>query len=400
MEIIIALLVLLSISLIFGEFFRRFGLPSVAGQLLAGIVLGPVALNIVTPTSSLTSFSDIALFFIIFMIGAEVTTEVLTEHLRQAFAFTATSFIIPSALMALVAVLLFGLPVTQGVIIAVAIGVPSISIISVLLYRHKLLKLELGHVILASVVFTDIIAFGALAAISGGAFDTTLVLSVTLLVFIAVLLLIDRSLRAHSKRLKRFFDSVVEKEYGEDLAFGGVLILGLVVASFLQLIGITFVLGAFFAGTLLSEYVMGKRFYGRLIRTLRRINNSFFIPLFFSIAALSVILPSIQILLLLVTMLLISVIAGGALNAFAARKMLPKISGRYIIGFFGGRGAVGVIIGSIALLEGLISNDLYSAIVLATLAMAIAMPLLLVERGKSKLSIPAERRTHKRRSAS
>ncbi len=382
MEIIIALLVLLSISLIVGELLQRIGLPSVAGQLIAGLALGPIALNVVTPTPSLTNFSDVALFFIIFMIGVEVTTEVLTKHVRQAFAFTTTSFLIPASLMAIAAIFAFGLPVTQGVIVATAVGVPSISIISVMLYRYRLLKSEPGHIVLASVVITDIIAFGALAAVSGGAFDTTLMLFAVILVFIAVLLLADRGLRSHSKRLKRFFDSLVKREHGEDLAFGGVLVLGLVISSFLQLIGITFVLGAFFAGTLLSEYVLGKAFYLRLIRTLRRINNSFFIPLFFSIAALSVVLPGSQTLLLLLALLAVSIGVGGILNAAIGKRFLPAMKSRHVISLFGGRGAVGVIIGSIALLEGLINSDLYSAIVLGTLAMAVGMPLLMVNRLK------------------
>ncbi len=379
MEIIIALLVLLSASLIIGELFRRAGLPSVAGQLIAGMVLGPMVLNIITPSDTLSNLSDISLFFITFLIGVEVTTEVLTEHISHALAFTAASFIAPTVIMALIAIFAFGLPPGQGVIVATAIGVPSISIISVLLYRYGILQSEPGHVILASVVLTDVIAFGVLAATSGGAVSTTFIL-IAVVVAIALLLLVDKGLRSHSRRLKDVFDSLIKSEEDEHFAFGGMLILGLIVAALLQLIGITFVLGAFFAGMLISEYAVGKSFYGLLTRTLRRISDSFFIPLFFSIAALDVTLPGESLFALLFAMVAASIAIGGILDYFTGKRFLPKISGRNTIGLFGGRGAVGIIIGSIALLEGIISTDLYSIIVFGTLIMAIVMPLLINRR--------------------
>jgi len=376
MIIIIALLILLSASIIVGELFERIGIPAVAGQLVAGLLLGPTVLNIIAPSSGLSELSDIALFFIMFFIGVEVTTEVITKHVGHAFVLTATSFAIPAAIMALVAVFAFQLAPQQAVITAIALGIPSISIISVLLLRNRLLVLEDGHIILASVVITDVIGFGALAIVAGGISNSTLLL-IAIVVFIALLLLVDRALRMHSRRLKRFFDMLMKKESGERIAFGSMLILGLLVSTLLQLIGITFVLGAFFAGMLISEYIVGKSFYRMFSHTLRRINNSFFIPLFFSVAALSVLAPDGALLLLLVTMVAISAVVGGALNFAAGRSLFRKIDGRSAAGLLGGRGSVGVIIGSIALLEGIISSNIYSIIVLGTLVMAITMPLLI-----------------------
>ena len=74
-EIIIQVLIVLAAAVITGEVFAQLRLPSVAGQLLSGILLGPTVLNIVSTNDEVQAISSIALFFIIFLIGFEMSTE-------------------------------------------------------------------------------------------------------------------------------------------------------------------------------------------------------------------------------------------------------------------------------------------------------------------------------------
>ena len=100
----------------------------------------------------LSGIAEVAIFFILLFIGLQITTEVLTNHLKSATAFTLSSFVVPVSIMAIIAVFVFHLGVAAGIITAVAIGVPSISIISVLVYRYAMINLEDGKRILSGVI--------------------------------------------------------------------------------------------------------------------------------------------------------------------------------------------------------------------------------------------------------
>lgn len=79
MDIIIALLGILVFSLILGELFEKFNLPAVAGELISCVILGPAVLNWIQPNEVLNGFSEVSLFFIVLLIGVEVTVDLLRK---------------------------------------------------------------------------------------------------------------------------------------------------------------------------------------------------------------------------------------------------------------------------------------------------------------------------------
>ena len=80
-DIIWQILIVLATAAIVGEIFRQFGLPSVAGELLSGLILGPTVLGVVTFNPQIGAISTISLFFIIFLIGLELNTEILRRDI-------------------------------------------------------------------------------------------------------------------------------------------------------------------------------------------------------------------------------------------------------------------------------------------------------------------------------
>ncbi|MCL4404825.1 cation:proton antiporter, partial [Candidatus Marsarchaeota archaeon] len=250
MEILIALLLLLSVSTILGKLFERFGVTEIVGQIIAGILLSPAVFDIVAPSTVLSGIAEVSIFFILLFIGLQITTEVLTNHLKSASMFTASSFVIPIFIMSSIAIFAFHFGLAEGVITAVAIGVPSISIISVLVYRYSMINLEDGKRILSGVIMTDILAFVILAAALKISHIAAVVASIV--IFVAVLLYFDRMLRYHDAKVRGFFERMI-KEKEEAIVFAIVIILSLIIAAILQLIGITYVLGALFAGMLIHK---------------------------------------------------------------------------------------------------------------------------------------------------
>src|ERR1700685_4026818 len=58
---------------IFGEVFERLRLPAVLGEILAGIVLGPYAANIIDPSDTIISLAEIGAIFLLFTVGLETS---------------------------------------------------------------------------------------------------------------------------------------------------------------------------------------------------------------------------------------------------------------------------------------------------------------------------------------
>jgi Kef-type K+ transport system membrane component KefB len=378
-EILIALLLLLSLSTILGKLFERIGVTEIVGQIIAGMILSSAMLGIVQPSSVLSGIAEVAIFFILLFIGLQITTEVLTNHLKSATAFTFSSFGIPVAIMSLVAVFVFHIGVAAGIITAVAIGVPSISIISVLVYRYAMINLEDGKRILSGVIMTDILAFVVLAAALKASHLAGVIISI--IIFIAALLYVDRTLRYHDAKVRGFFERMI-KEKEEAVVFAIIIILSLIIAAILQLIGITYVLGALFAGMLVHKTTVGPKATRILENTFRRLDDSFFIPVFFSIAGLNFAVPSLTYTEVLVSMVIISAVVGGILNYFVSKNRLSKISGKESIGILGSRGAVGIIIATLALQSGIISVSLYTVVLVGTIVLSLIMPLLLSKKAR------------------
>ncbi|MBX8631628.1 MAG: cation:proton antiporter [Thermoplasmata archaeon] len=384
MDIITSILIILGVGLVLGQLFEHYRLAAVAGEIVGGIVLGPAILGIVRPDAVLSSLSELSLFFIVLLIGIEMTTEVLSSSYRKALPFSFTSFMLPVVIMTAILYFLFRFTFAASVIVSVSIGVPSISIISVLVRNYGLVQKPGGIVVLSSVIISDLLAFLILSAFLSS--RTVLPEVVLFAIFLILLFYLDYLLERNSEKVMKAFTRLRATEHGEKVIFGVIIFSGLLVSSFFQFIGMTYVLGAFFSGMVISDVIVGKELFGIITRTLNRMNESFFIPVFFTIAGIQAVIPTSDYFAVLGSLLLIT----GGLSALMSRKVAEKIElgtePMTTVGLLGGRGAVGVVIAGLALLTGLINYDLYSVILFGTVILSCIFPLLI--RGKREENSP------------
>ncbi len=373
MDIILAIFLLLLLALILGEIFEKFNFPSIIGEILAGVILGPAALNFIKPSPILSGFSELALFFIVLLIGIQLTTESIRNHYKVSFLFTLTSFGIPLIIMIFVSMFILHLSEETSVVLSIAIGVPSISIISVVTSRLGLLRVDDGNIIIASVVITDISAFVITSAFLG---KNIYIVILALAVFLVLLFILDHEIRSHSERVANIFRRLHATDRGEKIIFGAVILGGLVISTLFEFIGITYILGAFFAGLIISEVVVGKSLQGILTRTLTRLDDSFFIPVFFSIDGLSAIIPSGKYILDMLVLLAITAVVGGYLDFRMGKRFFRNIGGKTTSGILGGRGAVGIAIATVAFSAGIISENMFSVAIFATILLSLIFSFL------------------------
>ena len=140
MDIITEVLIILALSILIGEIMESKGFPNVVAAMIVGIILGPAVFNYISPNPVLAGISDISLFFIVLLIGVEVTTELLTKYNKTATSLSVGSFGIPFLLMIAFSVLIYNIQIREAIILSLSISIPSISIVSVLLLRYNLLS--------------------------------------------------------------------------------------------------------------------------------------------------------------------------------------------------------------------------------------------------------------------
>ncbi len=369
LDLITSILLLLIVAIGLGQLFNFFSLPEIVGAILAGILLGPAVSGIIIPSSNLSTISTLALFFIILQIGVEASSDIFSKNIRYVTGFAVTSFIVPFLVMSIVSVFVFKLPYLEAVSTSLAVSIPSISITSVLLVQSGLIRTEDGFRLLGGVAMSDAVAFIILVSFHRAA-STVAIDSALLAAFVIALYFLDMYLKTKSDLLIRRFD-MFSRRGREGIIFAGVILMGLAASVLFEYIGITFVLGAFFSGLIIHQNTFGEHTYGILKRTFQRINSSFFVPLFFSISGLEVsIIPFYTVSYLLVLLLITTIIGGFAAYKFS-RRYMKSIKPTVSLGIFGVRGAVGIIIASIALSKGFINNTYYSVAVIATVIMAI-----------------------------
>lgn len=382
---IFEVLIVLSAAVVAGELFEQFRMPSVAGELMSGIILGPTILGVVSFTSDLQAFATIALFFIVFLIGLQMNTETLWKHVRPASSLAFTSFVLPLFLAFLVAGFVFPFGPSSDFVIALAIAVPSISIISVLVMEYEILEKASGQLILSTVVVADLVAFVLLAAASSSV-PSTLEVVTYLAIFIAAFVLVDWVLNTRPLAVKNTLSRIGRLSRREDLAYAVLILVGLAVASIFQVIGLSYIIGAFFAGLIVHDGLIGRKAFREVSQTLSRMNRAIFLPFFFGFAGLEADLsPASYGLLLGITLVAAASIIPATVLTYYGAKRLLRIGDpggpRQVALTLGGRGAVGIVISSVALGDGIITVSAYSIIVVGTLTISLIVPLLLGRKG-------------------
>ena len=381
LNIIIEILIVLSASIILGELFEQLKFPSVVGYLIAGLIIGPFVFNLIQNNLELQALSSLSLFFIIFLLGIEMKTESVIKYLKPSLKMSITSFILPLILSVLLSVFLLHFGLRQDFIVSLAIAVPSISIISVLIMRYKLARDSKGITIIGSVVITDVIAFLFLGMAYKNALNAIL-LVIYFIVFLMIFLNVDKILNKGSEKLRKQLTKSKKILKSEHFGYAMIIVIGLLTGGVSQLIGVNYIIGVFFAGLIIHEGLIGKTLFRKVRRTIKRMNDGFFIPIFFGIAGIEVssfhslgsYIPAI--IIISVSVISFSII----LNYFSSGKIM-KIKRKQwkikISAIINGRGAVGIAIATVAFEIGVITDLAYSIVILSTIVISIIATSLL-----------------------
>jgi Kef-type K+ transport system membrane component KefB len=378
-DILLDLFVIFALAKIAGEAFRRAGQPSVVGELLVGVAIGPHALGIVDVSFgdeeglslAYEVLAELGLIVLLFMVGLETALDELISAGRRSIVVAVLGVALPFALgtgfMAAT-----GSDSAESLFVGAALSATSVGITARVLRELGILRSTEANIIIGAAVIDDVLALLVLAVVSqigdGESVNvlelgTTAMIAVSFLAF--ALLLGSRAARRYSLQLQRL-------GAGAPLVLALGLMLGMsAVAAELGLAGI---IGAFVAGLMLGE----SREHLRLEHSVQPIYE-FLTPFFFVITGAQVDLGAmfegdVLALCLAITALAIAgkvIACGGATYGLGWRSM--GVVGTGMVP----RGEIGLVVASIGLAQGSTANDVFTAVVFMSIATALVVPPVL-----------------------
>lgn len=393
--LIVQIVLLLAVGRLLGEAMLRVGQPAVMGQLLAGLLLGPSVLGAVWPEAQhwlfppgrdqkalLDGIAQLGILLLLLMTGLETDLALVRRVRRAAVSVSVTGVAVPFGCGFLLGQFLPEamlphpeLRLVTALFLGTALAISSVKIVAMVVREMNFLRRNVGQVIVASAIIDDTIGWVIIAVIfslaQAGTLDPWAIgrsLAGTL-VFLGLSLTVGRSLVF---RLIRWANDSLRSEAAVITA---ILVLMGVLALLTQAIGVHTVLGAFVAGLLVGQSpILTKRIDAQL----RGVVTALFAPIFFGLAGLSADLTILRDpRLLLLTLALIAIASLGKFaGAFAGGLMggLRRSESLALACGMNARGSTEVIVASIGLGMGALSQDLFTMIVAMALITTLAMP--------------------------
>jgi Kef-type K+ transport system membrane component KefB/nucleotide-binding universal stress UspA family protein len=392
------LLALMLLGRLLGEAMQRVGQPSVMGELMGGILLGPSVLGLIWPDfqhwlfpadkdqkAMLDAVSNFGILLLLLLTGMETDLKLVRKFGRAALSVSlsgvALPFVCGAALGAFMPESL--LPnadkrLLTALFLGTALSISSIKIVAAVVRDMNFTRRNLGQVIISSSIIEDTIGWIIISITFGLASASRIDLAgvtksiVGTAVFLVASFTIGRRLVFLAIK---FVNDSFESEFAVVTA---ILAIMTVSALTTNLIGVNTVLGAFIASVLVGQSPILTK---HIDEQLRGLIIAFFMPVFFGVAGLG---TNLSILadprLLAITAALIAVASfgkfsgafvGGRIGGLTARESLA-------LGFaMNARGSTEVIVASIGLSMGALTQNLYTMIVAMAVTTTLAMPPML-----------------------
>lgn len=389
-----------------GEIMERLRLPAVTGELMAGIVLGPSILNLITEDQTFFDvLAQLGATFLLFSVGMETKLSELKRVGLVATSVAILGVVTPFVMGYYVSVLLF-MSSVEAMFVGAALVATSVGITARVLQDLGMINSTEAKIILGAAVVDDIIGMIVLTVVSGTAagsletYDIVIVVAEALCFVAIVTILGTRMVRyAAGKReirgdrmvngtwavhyrttaFKRdsWFDRLVQKE----APFVIILIVVFGLSAMASYVGLAAIIGAFFAGLIFSDtkdtYELEQKFEPL---------NVFLVPFFFVVMGAKVgfanLWEVVPMAIVLTVVAILSKLIGCSLGAARRGERTALIVGAGMIP----RGEVGIVVAMIGLNMGTIGPNIYSVIVLVSVVTTLYAPFLIktVIRAESK----------------
>ena len=375
------LAVILVFTKILSIFVRRLSLPQVVGALIAGLIIGPIGLNMVDFTTEsgifLSEVAEIGVIFIMFSAGLETDIHQLNDNKVASFVVACCGVLIPLIGGTLAYYFYFDPDITnyttllKTIFIGVVLTATSVSITVETLKEMGKLKSNIGATILGAAIIDDILGIIILSFITSLT-DTSInvgIVIVKILLYFVFIIVLAYILNKVSKKI----DSIGIKRRVPIISIAFCFLLAYVSERFFGVADIT---GAYFAGLMLSYLRVSNYIKSRVEIP----SYVFFTPVFFAcvgmktdISGMDANLVGFTIVFAIVAML--TKVVGCGLGAKLCK--FDKKSAFHIGIGMTGRGEVALIMAQKGTEYGLIDDRMFAPIIIMIITTALLTPIFL-----------------------
>ena len=278
----------------FGWMFRKIGQPSVIGEIIAGIVLGPSLVgmyfpefsNALFPVASLGNLqflSQIGLILFMFVIGMELDLKVLKNKANEALVISHASIIIPFALGIGLSYFIYYRFAPAGIeflsfslFMGIAMSITAFPVLARIVQERGIHKTRIGTIVITCAATDDITAWCILAAViaivKAGSFVSSLYIIGLAFVYVLMMIFVVKPF------LKRIGDLYSTKNKLNKPVVA-IFFLTLILSSYTtEIIGIHALFGAFMTGAIMPDIA---KFRAIFINKVEDVSVILLLPLFF-----------------------------------------------------------------------------------------------------------------------
>jgi Kef-type K+ transport system membrane component KefB len=279
---------------IFGWIFRKIGQPTVIGEIIAGIVLGPSLFGLYFPDlkeslfpleslGNLYVLSQVGLILFMYVIGMELDLKVLKNKANEAVVISHASIVIPFALGIGLAYFVYHQFAPAGVeflsfslFMGIAMSITAFPVLARIVQERGIHKTRLGTIVITCAAADDITAWCLLAAViaivKAGSFVSSFYIIGLAVIYVLMMLFVVKPF------LKRVGDLYAKKDNIKKSVVA-IFLLTLIVSSYLtEVIGIHALFGAFMAGAIMPDL---SKFRNIIIEKVEDVSVILLLPLFF-----------------------------------------------------------------------------------------------------------------------
>lgn len=288
------IITIIVVARLFGWVFKKIGQPSVIGEIIAGIVLGPSLLGMYFPEFSAALFpveslgnlkflSQIGLILFMFVIGMELDLKVLKNKANEAVVISHASIVIPFALGIGLAYFVYNSFAPEGVkflsfslFMGIAMSITAFPVLARIVQERGIHKTKLGAIVITCAAADDITAWCILAVViaivKAGTFVSSLYIILLAILYVLVMLFIVKPFLKRIGDLYNSKDSLVKPVVA-------IFFLTLILSSYAtEVIGIHALFGAFMTGAIMPDVA---KFRTVFIEKVEDVSVILLLPLFF-----------------------------------------------------------------------------------------------------------------------
>jgi Kef-type K+ transport system membrane component KefB len=378
----LAMLIVFGSAKIMAEIFERLNQPGIVGEILAGALVGPSVLGLISPNPTLSALADLGVMFLLFGVGLEVKASELVKVGGTATIVAAAGVIVPF-IAGWRLMVYWGAPTPEAIFVGASLVATSVGITASVLSARGLLDEIASRIILAAAVIDDVLGLIVLAVVSSLSRGRINVWEIALTATLASAFTVIVAYWG-TRAVSRVVPRVESRLRAGEVQFNMAMILLFVLAVLAMYTGVAAIIGAFLAGMALSETA------GARVRDLSKGVNELLVPFFLAGIGLHLDVgvfsnrSTLALALIILAIAVVTKLIGCGLGAISLGWTNVLKIGLGMVP----RGEVGMVVAQIGLSLAVISQQTYAVVVFMAVASTIVTPLLLKIAFREERPVP------------